>query len=274
MPNIRILFVDDEPSIRATLPVILRKQGFEVDVAQTVPEALDLIHRHQFQVLISDLNIGEPGDGFTVVSAMRRSQPDAVTFILTGYPDFETALKAIRNQVDDYLIKPANARNVISAIHDRLSKRPPSRPPLLTVRVSDLLRKQSSVIVDSWYERVEEDPDLKAIALARDERIDHLKEVIEEIAERIDSRRQSPSIPAAEAAAIHGRTRRRQGYTIPMLVVESRILQRVISNVLQENLLAIDISMVIGDLIQIGESLTSALEESIRAFQRDERLAA
>jgi ActR/RegA family two-component response regulator len=39
-----------------------------------------------FDVLISDLNIGHPADGFVVVSAMRRTQPDTLTFILTGYP--------------------------------------------------------------------------------------------------------------------------------------------------------------------------------------------
>jgi len=274
MPNIRILFVDDEPSIRATLPVILRKQGFEVAVAETVPEALDLITRNQFDVLISDLNIGEPGDGFTVVSAMRRSQPNAVTFILTGYPDFETALTAIRNQVDDYLIKPANARNIIAAIHDRIAKRLPSRPALLTLRVSDLIHQQTDVIIDQWYEVVEANPDLTGIKLPRQDRIDHLPQVLQEIAERINSRSQTPSSNAAEAAALHGKARYEQGYTIPLLVVESRLLQRVISTTLQTNLLAIDISMVIGDLIQIGETLTSLLEEAIRSFQRQERLAA
>src|SRR6266567_5471173 len=51
-------------------------------------EILKLIQSEQFDVLLSDLNIGEPSDGFTVVSAMRRIQPDALTIILTGYPAF------------------------------------------------------------------------------------------------------------------------------------------------------------------------------------------
>ena len=274
MPSIRILFVDDEPSIRATLPVILRKQGFDVAVAENVPEALDLINRGQFDVLISDLNIGEPGDGFTVVSAMRRSQPNAVTFILTGYPDFETALTAIRNQVDDYLIKPANARNIIDAIHDRIAKRSPSRPALLTLRVSELVRQETSTIIEEWYKLAEADPDVSAIKLTKHERIDHLPEVLHEIAERINSRSQTSSERAAEASAVHGKARYEQGYTIPLLVIESRLLQRAIAATLQANLLAVDISMVIADLIQIGETLTSVLEEAIRSFQRQERLAA
>src|SRR5262245_8939226 len=99
----RLLFVDDEASIRKTLKLILERHGFEVTTSATVPEALTQINHETFDVLISDLNIGQPGDGFTVVSAMRRVQPVAATFILTGYPDFDTALQAIRSQVDDYL---------------------------------------------------------------------------------------------------------------------------------------------------------------------------
>ena len=69
-----------------------------------------------FDVLLSDLNIGNPGDGLTVVSAMRRTQPEAVTMILTGYPAFETALEAIRQQVDDYIVKPADVPALVRAI--------------------------------------------------------------------------------------------------------------------------------------------------------------
>jgi DNA-binding response OmpR family regulator len=68
----RILFVDDESNIRLTLPAILRNEGFDVSVASSVLEAIDAIQHFQFDILLSDLNIGEPGDGFTVVSAMRR----------------------------------------------------------------------------------------------------------------------------------------------------------------------------------------------------------
>src|SRR5205814_9164625 len=72
--KIRILFADDEPSIRMTLPAILQLEGFEVSVAATVAEALAYINRETFDVLLADLNIGERGDGFTLISAMRRSQ--------------------------------------------------------------------------------------------------------------------------------------------------------------------------------------------------------
>src|SRR5258708_3149753 len=116
----KILFVDDEAAIRTTLPEILSQFGFDITTAATVPEALHFVMTKKFDVLIADLNIGEPGDGLTVVSAMRRTQPTAVAFILTGYPAIETALEAIRQQVDDYLIKPADIQTMLDKSKGKL----------------------------------------------------------------------------------------------------------------------------------------------------------
>ena len=120
--GVRVLFVDDEPSIRMTLSAILERAGFQVTVAATVPEALDHMGKEKFDLLLSDLNIGQPGDGFTVISAMRRSQPEVATIILTGFPDFDTALQALRSQVDDYMTKPADVKNLISVLNENLQK--------------------------------------------------------------------------------------------------------------------------------------------------------
>ena len=121
MSSKRILFVDDEPSIRLTLPAILQENGFEVTTASSVSEAMSEISRSRFDALLSDLNIGENGDGFVVVSAMRRSQPECVTIILTGYPGFETAVQGIRNQVDDYLTKPADIDALVNSLNQKLA---------------------------------------------------------------------------------------------------------------------------------------------------------
>ena len=125
MEHVRVLFVDDDPSIRVTLPTILRMKNYEVTSVDTVPDALAEIRSAQFDVLISGLNIGQPGDGFTVVSAMRKTQPDCVTLILTGYPGAKSALEAIRNQVDGYLIKPAAIPALVSLIEEKLKQRKP-----------------------------------------------------------------------------------------------------------------------------------------------------
>lgn len=119
----RILFVDDEPSIRLTLPPVLEVHGFEVTTAATVAAALTEIRTSRFDILLSDLNIGEEGDGFRIVSAMRSAQPRCVNVILTGYPAWESALKAIRGQVDDYLMKPADVDTIIKVLRKKLASR-------------------------------------------------------------------------------------------------------------------------------------------------------
>jgi DNA-binding NtrC family response regulator len=123
MEPVRILFVDDEPGILITMPEILWQHGFSVTAVGTVNKALAEITSAQFDVLISDLNFDHPADGFIVVSAMRRMQPKCVTLILTGYSGFETALEALRNQVDDYLIKPAEIPILVSLINEKLQQR-------------------------------------------------------------------------------------------------------------------------------------------------------
>src|SRR5207237_10256862 len=94
-PN--ILFVDDEDSIRLTLPPLLQSYGFEVTSAATVAEALCLITRHKFDVLISDLNIAHPGDGFTVFSAMRSHVPFSFTFMLSAFADSSRPVQILRD---------------------------------------------------------------------------------------------------------------------------------------------------------------------------------
>src|SRR6185312_8104711 len=177
----KVLFVDDEPGIRATLPAILGQFGFVVTPAATVPEALQLVATQQFDVLIADLNIGQPGDGFTVVSAMRRTQPTAVTFILTGYPAFETALEAIRQQVDDYLVKPADVEGMVEKIKLKLAG--PRTPPhhLELKRLTELLEQNKPEIFQRWLRTAKKDPQITSSNLSDEELTVHLPSIIEEV---------------------------------------------------------------------------------------------
>ena len=117
----RLLLVDDEPSIRLTLSPILQHYGFEVTTAGSVAEAVNQIESAAFDVLLSDLNIGEEGDGFRVVKAMRQRQPQCVTLVLTGHPAFEGARLTIRHQVDEYIVKPADIDLLVRTINHKLA---------------------------------------------------------------------------------------------------------------------------------------------------------
>lgn len=265
----RLLFVDDEQTIRITLPMILRKEGFDVSVAESVPEALDLINRQKFDVLLSDLNIGQPGDGFTVVSAMRRTQPDVATFILTGYPDFQTALEAIRLQVDDYLTKPADIPSMVEKLKAKLD-RPRKIGKHAAKRVATVIRENSKLILEYWLVEVKAHEELQSVQLTDKQRLDHLPWVIDSLIATLEADQVKVAADALDAATKHGRHRMKQGYSIPMLVHEAGILHKVLSRILQERLLEIDVSTLVGDSMKIGENLNALLEQSVRAFQKSQ----
>ena len=261
----RVLFVDDELSIRLTLPAILEQQGFEVAVAESVPEALEIINHQAFDVLLTDLNIGSPADGFILVSAMRQIQPNAATFILTGYPDFQTALEAIRKQVDDYFTKPADIPTLVSTLRQKVHRPRCSEPPCK--RVSTVLLEKSDEIVERWLQEVSVDDRWKSISISRNEQIDCWPSLLAGLAKAIESGKTEMPAELLHCAATHGAERCKQGYTIPLLVTETRILNKVIAAVLQEDLLSMNLSTLIPDALKTGEYMEILLEESIRAFQ-------
>src|SRR4051812_3497016 len=206
----RVLFVDDERALRDMWSAIFSVEGFEVTTAGTVPEALSQITSAKFDVLVADLNIGEPGDGFTIVSAMRRLQPEAITLILTGYPAFQAALRAIHEQVDDFLVKPAEPKTVVELIRQNLSRhRKPE--PKLTERLNQVIARNRQEIIESWYQSVERHPEINSIRLSRDDRVDHLPYVLDELVRPMDPPKEATA-KSRNAAHEHGETRRKQEY--------------------------------------------------------------
>ena len=259
----RVLFVDDEDNIRIMLGMVLERNGFHVTTAGTVPEALKLIAQQEFDVLIADLNVGFPGDGFTVVSAMRRTRPGTVTVILTGYPAFDTALEAIRLQVDDYVTKPTDVEALIEKIHSKLSGKP-GEHRIRPRRLTEIIAEHLPGITDKWLQLCRADPELGAIHFTDAERSDHVPRVIQQALGIAVG--DSLSEKTTGAARAHGIVRRNQGFTVPLLLRETRILQDTIARCVQSNLLAIEISHLISDLIAVEHTIQVQLEHSVSAF--------
>lgn len=261
-----ILFVDDETNIRLTLAAILRQNGFKVTVAATVSEALREINTQYFDALISDLNIGEPGDGFTVVSAMRRTQPTCLNFILTGYPAFETALQAIRNQVDDYLVKPANIADLVASLNAKLEN--PRRQAHVEMQtVANLLREHAADVQSVVLAAAKSDSRLAALPLSDEQRAWYVPEAVTAIVNQLEAERPNePTKGLLTAGAHHGAARRTQGYSQQMLVDDIRLLDLSIYETIQGALLEIDLSSLIPNLKQVNGALAHYLQGSLEAF--------
>lgn len=262
---VRILFVDDEPNIRLTMPQILKTRGYDVTVAATVPEALSEIGKNQFDVLISDLNIGHPADGFTVVSAMRRTQPDCLNLILTGYPAFQTALEAIRNHVDDYLTKPADIEYIFNVIEEKLEN-PQPRRPLATRKLTSILRDNSDVILSYLVREMKSNSELRRLQLSDEERVNNYGEILRLLVDELALGFNQPGQALLQAAATHGSKRKQHGYSAPMMVEDVRCFRAAINKTIEENLLALDASDLFADLNRIYDMLQLQLKEAISAF--------
>ena len=259
----KILFVDDEETIRLTLAPILQSYGFNVTCAATVSEALGLVAQQRFDVLISDLNIGHPGDGFAVISAMRSTQPDAVRFVLTGYPAFESALEAIHEEVHDYLIKPTETEMLVEKIRSKLAKRGPAEG-ILRKRLTHVIRDNRESIIEHWLQAAKRDPEIAAISItdsARKYGVPLLLDVATDIVEGREITAED-----RKSYARHGAKRHKQRYTVPLLVRETRLLQSALADCVQSNFARIEINHLIPDMLHFFGTIEVLLEFSVRAF--------
>ena len=272
MGSPRILFVDDEESIRITLPPVLREKGFEVEVAGSVAEALVEINSEEFDVLIADLNLAEEGDGFLVVSAMRHIQPQCVNLILTGYPALETALQAIHSQVDDYLTKPADLDALINTIQEKLSGRK-SQPSVRLKRLSTLLNDHATDICEKILEAMKQDPQILAVRLSDSELIGYVPSVLSALAQQLDSRQDTLNSQTILLVSEHGIRRKKKGYTLGMLIEEVHFLEQAVYDLVQKNCGTLDITILISELNGFQNGLHAIRQRIAEPFGRTKKAA-
>ncbi len=261
---LRVLLADDDDSVRFMLQAALERDGFEVVSVMNVTEALSHIANEKFDVLVSDLHMPHAGDGFTVVSAMRHTHPDAVTLVLSGYPALDEALSAIRVQVDEVLCKPIEIASLRKLIHEKL-EHPVAHRPVPTQSVADILAHDLDATIKYWMALVQKDAELTCIRLNFGDRTGHLPGILADLIYRL----RLPMETKAEisiAAREHGDLRRRQGYTAAMVVEESRILQVSIFNTLQNNLARVDFSKVLLDVMTIADEVDSQLKQAMLSY--------
>jgi DNA-binding response OmpR family regulator len=266
MATPRILVVEDDKVIRTLLQEGLQHDGFEAVAASNVPEALRYIATETFDVLLSDLHMPHAGDGFTVVSAMRHTHPNALTVVLSAFPALDEAMAAIVSQADEIVAKPVRIAALNKLIHSRLG-----RPHMVKRRksesVASILERESDETIQNWLDLVESNAELNCIPLNRVERTGHLPKLLQDLVIRLRLDSGKPP-PTSIAAHEHGEMRLEQGYTAAMVVEESRILQVSIFGTLQRNLMSVDFSQVLADVVTIADEVDSQLKQAVRCYAK------
>ena len=117
----RILVVEDEHLLRAGLKLSLERFGYDVDEAATGEEALERLRAQAFDVVLLDIHL--PGiQGVELIQRICRLCPDVSLIILTGEPDLESAITAVKCRATDYLIKPVGLDELLGAINRALQQ--------------------------------------------------------------------------------------------------------------------------------------------------------
>jgi DNA-binding response OmpR family regulator len=273
----KVLLVDDDEAVRAMMNATLERKEFEVVSASNVAQALGLIASETFDVLVTDLHMPNPGDGFTVVTAMRHSQPNALTLLVSGYPDVQSAMAAILLEADEIIVKPFEVGRFAERVREKLLTRKPGAR-FEKERVGLILRRCLSTIVAGWLARAKQSKEMSWLPLTDEERTGHLPRLVEDLAIRLanDVASATTDICASESqsAVAHGELRYLQGYTPAMLVHESRILQVTIFETLQSNLNHLDFSLLLPDVMTIADEVDSQLTQAMDSYMKVMRKSA
>ena len=124
MPEvIRTLVVDDEERIRFFLIETLERVGHIVTAVASGEDALARLQDTAFDLAILDLKLGGPVDGQRVLEAIRWRWPATVVIMLTAHGSLESAVDAIREGVDGYLLKPVRPAEVRQAVEEAMYHR-------------------------------------------------------------------------------------------------------------------------------------------------------
>jgi CheY-like chemotaxis protein len=261
----KVLLVDDDEIVRMAVTVVLEQRGFAVTCATNVVEALKCISADSYDALVSDLHMPGAGDGLTVVSAMRHANPTAVTLLLSAFPEMEAAAQAILLQADEIMVKPMDLMALTNVIQQRIAIGP-ARTRVVE-SVGAILARTTESIIAEWYRLVLSDSLLMSVPMTREHRCHHLPQVLRDIVVRLGSSRLIGSKETMSAAAAeHGLDRESAGYTAPMLVEESRILQVSIFHNLQNNLANIDFSLLLIGVMNIADEVDSQLSQAMESY--------
>ncbi|MCJ7744013.1 MAG: response regulator [Dehalococcoidales bacterium] len=116
-----ILIVDDEPIVRESIRDWLKDAGYKVATAETGEEALALVGKQDFSVIIMDVRL--PGKtGVTVLKEVKALKPGIKSIIITAYPSAEMVAEAKKLGVVDYLIKPIAPDDLERLVRETLAK--------------------------------------------------------------------------------------------------------------------------------------------------------
>ena len=111
----KILIVDDEKKMRHILQIILEQKGYVTEQAANGSEALELINKFHYAMVITDLKMPVM-DGLELIREIKKIDPDYPVIVLTAYGSIDSAVGAIREGAIDYITKPFEEEKILLTV--------------------------------------------------------------------------------------------------------------------------------------------------------------
>ncbi len=170
----RILVADDEPVARETLAAWLKEDGYPVDQAASGAEAVALAAEHDYAICFLDLRMPSGPDGIVTMMEIRKLRPETLVVIVTAYAAVDTAVEAMKQGAEDYIVKPFDLKEISVFVEKVLRHREVRREnAYLRRRLSDQYRLEDLVSkntrMHALFELVREVADLRSTVLLQGE---------------------------------------------------------------------------------------------------------
>jgi two-component system response regulator PilR (NtrC family) len=118
----KLLVVDDERSMRELLSIVLRREGYDVTLAENGRAAISYLEARRFDLLVSDIKMPDM-TGVDVLRAAKRIDPDILGIMITAFASADTAIEAMRLGAHDYLSKPFDVDELKMKVRNALEQR-------------------------------------------------------------------------------------------------------------------------------------------------------
>ena len=141
----RILVVDDERSMREMLQIVLRRDGYDVTLAENGKKALKELQEAPFDLLLSDIRMPDIS-GVDVLRTAKETNQDLVAFMMTAFASTDTAVEAMRLGAVDYFIKPFNMDELRLKVRQHLETRRLKQENLLLKRALNSRYEFSNIL--------------------------------------------------------------------------------------------------------------------------------
>ena len=161
-----LLVIDDEPDLRTLYELTLLREGYEVETAGSVEEALQMLKERGYSAVITDMRLPD-GSGLDVLAYLEEGKRREKAIVITAYGSAENAVEALKSGAFDYLTKPVDLRQFRLVVASALGRAPQSAPTVVPSSLPSSVSRAAAPVESALVEAPPARPLPQAAALRR-----------------------------------------------------------------------------------------------------------